>query len=424
MGILFLFFFVIGISEFFSWVLYLSFFTLGLLDYILVFHSYGNMVSERNLAELLSNGDENPVEVSITNNKSFPIAFEMIDELPFQLQIRDFFQSGKIEKGETQRLHYSIFPKKRGEYTFGNLLVYVSSPLGLVKRRYSFEKGRMVPCYPSIIQMEKYALIAASRFASNYGIKRVRRLGHSLEFEQIKDYTQGDDIRALNWKATARKGSLMVNHFEDEKAQPVYCLLDKGRAMRMSFEGLSLMDYAINSSLAISNIALQKGDKVGFLSFSDQISTYIPANNIRGQLKKFLVGLYNQKTSWGESSFESLYLGVREKIKQRSLLILFSEFDSLASLKRQLPYLKRLNRFHLVLVVFFQDHELEDILQKPTHSLKGIYLKTITAKFSLEKHLIARELEIHGLLPLLTHPKNLTLSLINKYLEIKNQGKI
>lgn len=424
LAICFIFFFLQSIPEFFTWVIFLSFLLLAFFDFILIFLSSGKVLAERTLPELFSNGDDNPLLIQLSNLYSLPIHFDLIDELPFQLQIRDFLKSGQIPSGKTITLHYSVHPNKRGEYVFGDLQVYVSSPLGLVKRKFTFEKGRMVPCYPSIIQMEKYALIMTSRWAVNFGIKRVRRIGHSLEFEQIKEYTQGDDIRTINWKATARKGNIMVNHYEDEKSQPIYCLIDKGRAMRMSFEGLSLMDYSINSALAITHIALQKGDKVGLITFSDRLSTHIQAGSGEGHLKKYLNALYNQKTSWGESSFETIYLGVREYVKQRSLLIVFSEFDSIQSLKRQLPYLLRLSRFHLVLVVFFEDQDLESVLKTPVHSLQELYVKTISAKFSLEKKLISKELNNHGILSLLTSPKNLSVQLINRYLEIKNQAKL
>jgi len=420
----FLFFYLSGVPEFFALVIVLVFLLFTLLDGFLVFSPKNPVQAERIVPELLNNGDENFIRIRVGNLYPFPIQFELIDELPIKLQVRDFMLSGHLKPEEVKTLDYSIFPKNRGEYPFGKIQVYISSPLGLVRRKFSYGANQMVPCYPSIFQMERYAFLSVSKYASNYGIKRLRKLGHSMEFEQIKDYTLGDDIRTLNWKATARKGSLMVNYFVEEKSQPIYCLIDKGRAMRMNFEGLSLLDYAINSTLAISNIALKKGDKVGLISFSDRLGTYIPAGNQVLQLKNILNGLYNQKTSWGESSYEFVYLAVREYVKQRSLLILFSDFDSLQAMQRQLPYLRKLNRFHLVLVVFFQDVELEEVLEREVITLKEVYLKTLAGKFSLEKELIVRELHRNGILSLLTSPKNLSLNLINKYLEIKNQGRI
>ena len=116
------------------------------------------------------------------------------------------------------------------------------------------------------IQMKKYDFMAIDHRLSYAGLKKIRRIGHTMEFEQIKDYVVGDDVRTVNWKATAKNAKLMVNQYQDEKMQPVYSIIDTSRVMKMPFNELKLVDYAINSSLAFSNIALKKGDKVGALS--------------------------------------------------------------------------------------------------------------------------------------------------------------
>jgi len=424
LGLVSLPFFLFNISEIILLLLIGSLAIFTLMDYWILFGSNRTILAERKISEVLSNGDLNPVEIHIQNQYSFPIHFLILDEIPFQLQIRDYEFEGKIEKGKEINHSYRLRPTKRGEYSFGALNLYIQSPIGLLERKFVFQENQLVPCYPSIIQMRKYAFMVVSRYASQFGTKKIRKLGHSQEFEQIKEYNLGDDIRTVNWKATARKGDLMVNHYTDEKAQPILMAIDKGRAMRMSFNGLSLLDFSINSVLALSNIALLKKDKVGLLTFSDRSGTFIPPNNSSTQLRNLLAGLYQQKSSWGESSYEYLYSSIRSEIKQRTLIILFSEFDSIQALHFHLPYLKSLQKFHLVLVVFFQDIELEEVFEEPVESLKDIYRKTISGKFKLEKQLIAKELNKHGILSLLTSPHNLSVNLINKYFEIKALGKI
>src|SRR3712207_1783676 len=137
--------------------------------------------------------------------------------------------------------------------------------------------------------------MAISNRLTEAGVKKVRRLGHSMEFEQVKEYVSGDDYRTLNWKATARRGNLMVNNFTDEKSQPIYCVIDKGRAMKMPFEGMSLLDYAINASLVLSNVALLKQDKAGLVTFSEQAGAFLQANRTPTQMQAILEVLYNQK---------------------------------------------------------------------------------------------------------------------------------
>src|SRR5690606_40532545 len=119
-------------------------------------------------------------------------------------------------------------------------------------------QNKTVPVYPSFRQMRKYELPAISNRLTEFGIKKIRRIGQNREFEQIKEYVVGDDYRTINWKATARRGTLMVNTYQDERAQQVYAVIDKGRTMKMPFEGMTLLDYDINASLVISNIAIRK----------------------------------------------------------------------------------------------------------------------------------------------------------------------
>ncbi len=163
---------------------------------------------------------------------------------------------------------YTLEPKERGEYHFGGLNIYASSPLGFVSKRYTFQKDAVLPAYPSFIHLRKYELMALQSEFLMGGIKRVRKLGHTMEFEQIKEYVPGDDIRTINWKATSKTNRLMVNQFQDEKSQRIFMLIDKGRTMKMPFNGLSLLDYSINAAMALSHIIIRKGDRAGMMTFS------------------------------------------------------------------------------------------------------------------------------------------------------------
>lgn len=252
----------------------------------------------------------------------------------------------------------------------------------------------------------------------------MRKIGHSLEFEQIKEYVRGDDIRTINWKATARKASLMVNHYSDEKSQQVYCIIDKGRLMKMPFNNLSLLDYAINSCLVLSNICLQKQDRVGLMTFSNKMGNLLAADRKPIQKAHIQQLLYNQQTDFLESDYEMLYLQIRSHIKQRSLLILFCNFESMSGLKRQLPYLKSIARHHLLLLLFFENTELTKAASAPAADLEAVYIKTIAEKFANEKRMIVKELMNHGILSILTAPENLTVNCINKYLELKARQAI
>ncbi|WP_309921977.1 MULTISPECIES: DUF58 domain-containing protein [unclassified Arcicella] len=416
----FVFPFLLGITQLFFMVLILML----LIDGIILYKTKKGILCERNVPERLSNGDENPIAIFIENRYSFSILLEIIDEIPFQFQKRDLLFNTTLKSSEKQIIEYQLRPTKRGEYSFGAVNVYVKSPIRLLKRRYQFSNEKMVAVYPSFLQMRAYELMAISNRLTELGIKKIRRIGQSQEFEQIRQYVQGDDIRNINWKATARRNDIMVNAYQEEKSQNVYCLIDKGRVMQMPFDGLSLLDYAINATLILSNIAINKQDKAGVITFSDRIGQILAADKRGGQMTKILELLYKQKTRFLETDYEALYIYAKTHIRQRSLLLLYTNFETVTSMRRQLPYFRKLAKDHLLMVIFFENTELKTLLDKPAVTTEEIYHKTIAEKYFYEKQQIVRELGQYGIQALLTPPQNLTVNTVNKYLELKSRGII
>ena len=405
-------------------ILLLLFIITLIIDTLILFANKNAVSAKRNSAAKLSNGDENVISIHVENHYSFKANITVIDELPIQFQIRDFERKIVLDSGKDSVIRYSLRPVERGEYHFGALRVFVSSFLKLMERRFSFEQNAMLPVYPSFIQMRKYELLAIHNKLMSGGIKKIRRIGQTTEFDQIKEYVSGDDIRTINWKATARRDKIMVNKYQDEKSQPVYCLLDMGRNMKMPFEQMALLDYAINASLVISNIAHIKSDKPGIITFTNQIHTHVKAERRNSQMKRILEALYNQETNYNESDFSKLYMHVKNQVTQRSLLLLFTNFESLSSLRRQLKYLRQIAKHHLLVVIFFENTELRKLLDKSADNTFEIYYKTIAEKFELEKRLIAKELAACGIQSIYTSPQNLSVNTINKYLELKARGLV
>ena len=388
----------------------------------MVFIGKNKIEASRILPDKFSNGDKNQIELSITNNYPILIYVEVIDEVPEQFQIRDFKIKESIASRKTRSIQYHLKPTERGEYHFGNLNIYACSILNLVAKRFTFNNGAMVPTYPSFKQLKKFELLNINQNSLEYGLKKVRRLGHSMEFEQIKDYVLGDDLRTINWKATAKRNQLMVNQFQDEKSQPVYSIIDKGRIMKMPFGGLSLLDYAINATLVISNIVLKKHDKAGMFSFSKRIENVVVAERRSSQMQLILESLYNVKTDFFESDFSRLYASLKRHITHRSLILMYTNFETLDGLNRQLPYLKAIAKSHLLVVIFFKNTELDILTKNKAETVQQVYDKVIAEKFAFEKRLIVNELKKYGIYSILTTPENLTVDTINKYLEIKARG--
>ena len=408
-----------------AWGLFLLVIVATVFDGLLLYgNANGVEASRRFTHQKLSNGDDNEVYISVQNNFSFTVHVELIDEIPLQFQNRNFSIRKTLPTNDKQTIKYTLRPVSRGEYHFGNIIALTTTLLGFVKRRIMFEQSQMLACYPSFLKLRQFELMAISDRLVDVGVKKLRKIGHSTEFDHIKEYVIGNDIRTINWKATARKNQLMVNHFRDERAQQVYSLIDMGRIMKMPFEELSLLDYSINASLVLSHISYIKHDKPGLITFSNTIHQTVNADRKGNQLYRLQEALYNAHTDFAESNYEVLLNQVRTKINQRSLLLLFTNFETLSGLRRQIKYIKQLAKHHLVVVVLFENTELQELLNKKPSGTFDIYAQTIAKKFDYEKIQITYELQRLGIQCIYTKPQNLTVNTLNKYLELKARGMI
>ena len=416
-------FFIVWLGDI-PYLLVLGLAVVTIMDYLLLFGKKTPITAKRTMADRFSNGDDNDVRIDIENRYTYNIQLEVIDEIPHQFQRRDVLFNIALKPEEQKQIVYQLRPTKRGIYNFGNVRLFAASPIHFFSRKFTLDEPIDVAVYPSYLQLRKYQLLAISNSLSEAGVKKIRRFGHSLEFEQIKEYVQGDDYRTLNWKATAKSGQLMVNTYSDEKSQQIYCVIDKGRVMKMPFEGLSLLDYAINASLVLSNVALMKQDKAGLITFAEGVGAFVKADKKALQMQVILESLYNQKTRYLETDFERLYVTLKTKVTQRSLVVLFTNFESLSGMKRQLPYLRKIAAQHLLVTIFFENTELSQVLHQPAENLEAVYTKAISEQFAYEKRQIVKELNSYGIMSILTAPKDLTVNALNKYLEIKARNLI
>lgn len=396
-----------------------------LLDHLVLFTKRKAVSAARILPDRMGNGEENTMYWNIKNDYPFLISLQLIDEFPTNWQIRDVVIKTRLEPGKESRLSHLLKPGERGEFEFGNLHLFIKSPLQLIIRRKTFTVRDRVRVYPAFQMLRQFEFMAHITDPGNAGYKQVRKTGHSLEFEQIREYVNGDDIRSINWRATGRTGGqLMINNYTDEKSQQIYCILDKGRAMKMAFEELSLLDHAVNATLAVSSVAIARQDRAGFISFGDRDGDFLPASHRAAQMAGIVNALYNVNTKFLESDFAFLHKLIKTRVTQRSLLILFTNFESLTALNRQLPYLRNISQKHLLLVVFFENTSLRHLASGEVTNVERLYEKVIAEKFVLEKKLIVKELQRYGIASLLTPPGQLSVDVINRYLQIKARREI
>lgn len=393
-------------------------------EVVILYNSKEPLYAARSMSKMLSLGDDNTIVLLIVCNSKSKLSIDLYDELPYQFQKRDNKIVLQMTPGEEKKITYTLKPNVRGEYQFGFLNAIISTIIGLAARRVHLAAPQMVPVYPSIIQMKKYELLAFARISTFEGIKHVRRIGHSYEFEKIRQYAQGDDLRTINWKATGRRNHLMVNQYEDERAQQIYSVIDKSRVMHMPFNGLSLLDYAINTSLVISNVALKKYDKAGLISYSHLIGTTLPADSSALQLKKILQSLYHEKPQPFEANYDLLYRAIKNVIHGRSLIFLYLNFESTYAMERALPVLLKINRMHLLVVMIFENTELEAYSRKKPNYVSDIYAQTIAQKLLHDKKQLVAKMKKFGIQTIMSKPEDLSINTVNKYLELKAKGLI
>lgn len=399
-------------------------FGITLLDILLVFASSQPLTVRREVGERLNLGDENPVKLYVENTTAQPISYRLIEGYPVEMQDRSSEYSGILMPGASKLYEYSFKPGSRGEFEFGDVFIMIRSVFFMASRSMVVPLKQTIHVYPSVLQMKRYELLVFQKQKTSAGIKRIRRLGNNSEFEQIKNYVQGDELKTINWKATSRRNELMVNQYQEEKSQSIYCIIDKSRNMQMEFDGLSLLDYSINSTLVFSNIALRKGDKAGLITYSDKIGTMLAAERAAGQMRRIQESLYNQRTHFKEANFELLYQSIRKSINTRSLLVLYTNFETEFSMRRALPMLRQLNKKHVLVVVFFENSQLQELAYQPSRSIHEVYQAAVAERMMSLKSRIAQELRQNGIQTVLTLPNELSVNTINKYLELKAKGAI
>lgn len=394
-----------------------------LLDFALLWlASYATAV--RQCKPRFSNAEENAVSLRVENVGKLALRVTVRDELPRAFRHRRAVFPLRLKPGEGKTIRYGLRPTERGEYSFGHVLLFVRSRLGLIERKIKEGKETSVKVYPAYERLERYELAAVSLNLVEAGLKRIRRAGNNTDFEQIKDYVIGDDFRTLNWKASARAGRWMVNTYSDERAQPIWNVIDKGRAMQRSFRNVTLLDYAVNASLVLSYVALRRYDMAGLITFDSHIDRTVPAARRPSQLQLILEALYAQEAHYAESDYSALSVHLYQQVRRRSLIVLYTDFGSRDALTRQLPYLRRIAKSHALLVVFFEDEEVSAIAAGHPKDMQSYRLNALASHFCLEKQQLVAELRQCGIYALLTTPQTLSVDVVNKYIELKTRKAI
>ena len=377
------------------------------IDAILLF--FVKIKGTRLISQHLDLGEKNAINIDLKVLRGYVRKVTMVEKFPQYL----ILSHKEFRPDET----ITVFPTRRGSYLLGRSLAFVRV-LGLLERRITLvKKGDRVEVYPAFSRLREKDQQARSLQILNSGLHKRQLPTNQTEFMDIREYVIGDDIRTINWKATARTSRLMVNNYEDERSQTIVNIIDCGRAMHRTFNNLTLQDYAINASLLLSYSALlTEGDNVGLSTYGPEGLKFLPPKPGERQLHTIIRQLYALETTYGEGDLEELCLLLDRKLQRRSLIILYTDYTTLEAMERQLPFLQRISRRHCLVVAQFIDKELENVSE-------GVFSveSTLASDLVLQKRLIADRLQRNNIHSLLTTPANLSFSVVSKYLELRKR---
>ena len=352
------------------------------------------------------------------------VAFLLRDEAPADYIISTMFLQGQISPGEQVDLSYSVKPLRRGDYTFGGCHLRYTGVLGLIMRQHRYPLDAPVKVYPNLLDVRKYELLARRDQLFEIGLKNARRLGEGTEFERLRDYERDDDYRRINWSATARLHKPITTDYQPERSQSVIIMLDAGRLMTAPLGPLSKLDYAINTALLLAYVAIVRGDRVGLLTFSDDVRGYWEPDRGRKQFLALLEALYKVQPEQVEPDYMRAGAFLSTRRSKRSLVVLFTDIIDKAQSDALVRGFGRLAPRHLPLAVTMADNEVLAMSRRTPADPRQMYENIVAQELLSDRAASLDALQRRGALTIDVPADKLTVAVVNKYLELKARGRL
>lgn len=370
----------------------------------------------------------NRVEIVLLNRAPRAVDVQVRDEPPepFGLEIGQQAMVAHLEGGEETSLVYYVRPLHRGDYAFGDLYVRWTSVLGLFTFQTAYPLHTPVRVYPNLLGVREYDLLVRRGQVGQMGLRLARRFGEGSEFEQLRDYLPDDDYRRISWKATARHNKLMTMEYQVERSQNILFLLDVGRHMmvRGSLGLRPWLDYAVDAVLLFSHVATSNGDRVGLLTFCDEVLYYLRPRPGRGQFYRVTEALYDVEAQPAEPDYRRALMYLRSKHRRRSLIVLFTNPGSTQATETLVTHLSSFMPHHLPLCILFSDPAMHKAAKRMPNTMRDAYERAIAEQFVEGRQTFLDRLNRRGVLTLDVPADRLAAAVINKYLEIKGQARI
>lgn len=378
---------------------------------------------ERITTPIFSVGVANPVRIEVENQSDMNVRLKVRDAPPADSHASNFEFSFDLAPGGMKQLDYSVTPRHRGHDQFRGTYVRWLAPLGLAWVERWVPNEQKAPIYPNVRALAEYDLLKQKGHLALMGVRRSRIKGLGTEFESLREYND-DDYRTIDWKSTARKGSLVVKNFEVERNQGVIVCLDVGRHMLAEVAGRRKLDYAIDSALMLMHAAQKMGDQIGLLMFNDVVGRYIAPKKGRAQVSAILDTVHAVHAEPVQPNYQAAFAYLSNRWKRRSLVVVFTDAENDDQAAELAASLANLRKRHLVFVVRVADPRLREVLATPIDQPTDLYRRAAAHWYFRDRKKAETRLSTAGLQSIEAEPQDLSAALVTAYLRVKELNLI
>ena len=389
---------------------------LALLDGLL---SLGLKVNvQRSAPDVMSLGRRNRVALRLRSESRLAMLVSVTDDLFQGAEARDLPIRVALARRGVATVEYHVEPSQRGAHALGDHYLRLPSPLGLWVLQRRIPAQQRVRVYPDLKQLQQFDALARQDRELSF-VRASRHKGGESEFARLRDHVPDDDVKRVDWKATARRQKLTVREYQLESNQNLMFLLDAGRVMTGLDSGISRFDHALNASLMLAHVAARAGDRVGALGFDDDLRVFMPPQAGRQASRAIIQATYDLFPRLVEPDFDLAFQSLSSRVKNRTLVILFTHVIDFAAAETLVRRVRAVGRRHLPLIICFRDLEVEHLADPKGSS--DLYLKGAAAEHLRWQKSLMQDLKRGGALVLETTARELTGKLVSRYLQIKAQ---
>ena len=362
---------------------------------------------------------EHQIKLIIVNHSAQPLEIIVRDELPEAFELLTEATWGHVSSGGEAQLSYTIRPVKRGLYSYGNVVLRIRQGSSLVQKQISLSVPATVKVYPNFRGADEYRLLA--KIAEREEIVRRPRQARApgSDFESLRPYISGEDPRSIDWKATARRGSLVSRNKQVEKGQQLAVLVDAGRLMAETVATQSKLEHALKATVMLSFVAEKRGDALAVACFSNKIESFMPPVRGAALMSKVLESIYTVQVRAVESDYWQVIAEMLSLLRRRSLLVLLTDVLDPRASGGLINNLARATQKHLVLCVVLTEPRIREIADSIPATVEETYQKAAAVDLTRRRRLALERMRARGILVLETDPWHLSIRLVQRYFEIR-----